>query len=124
MLMPSSGMPLKTCGPGLLKLMIRQRAGGSTHPDYSIINNTTNTSRSPIEWLTIALQQLKTACIDYSVAGNELEPSLRRMVQYNGLGEKRTSATYKVPMLNHMIATIAGGFQFRLSDPSGIGRRC
>lgn len=102
---------LKELWPGLVKLFIRERDPASA-PDYSIIHQTNGTrTRSPIEWLARGLGQLKTAGIDYSVSGNELEPSLKRMVEYNGFGTTRAS-NFKVSFLDHLLFTIAGGYTF------------
>ena len=104
---------IKDLWPGLVKLFIRQRNGGAADPDYSIYKSSMGSAtRSPLEWLTIALGQLKNNGIDFSAAGNEVEPSLRRMFQYNGQGENRASAGYKVPYLTHLISTIATSYNY------------
>jgi hypothetical protein len=98
---------VKEIWPTLVKLFIRER----THPDYSPI--TTGGSRSPIELLTRSLHKLKDAGIDYSDTANySLEDSLENLVKYNAYGEDRTTASYKVSYLDHLLFTCAAGYNF------------
>ena len=98
--------------PGLAKLFIRERAGGSSDPDYSIIYSG-NHQRSPVELLTMALYQLKKGGINYS---NEtdyaLEPSLKQAVAYNALGGLRSGSSYSLSFLDHLMCTIAVGYTY------------
>ena len=102
---------VKELWPGLAKLFIREH-NPATAPDYAIFHETYGSrTRSPIEWLTRALYQLKTSGIDYSAAGNELEPSLKKMVQYNAYGTLRSGA-FQVSSFDHMLFTISTGYNF------------
>ncbi|HOD15994.1 MAG: hypothetical protein KBC90_02805 [Spirochaetes bacterium] len=105
---------VKEMWPGLVKLFIREK-DPALAPDYSIIHQTNGArTRSPIEWLTRALYQLKSSGIDYSDSDYYLEPSLKRMVEYNGFGTTRAGMTdyRKVSFLDHLTYTIAGAYNF------------
>ena len=103
---------VKEMWPGLVKLFIREN-DPAIAPDYSIIHQTNGVrTRSPIEWLTRALYQLKTTGIDYSQSAYYLEPSLKRMVEYNAYGEDRSTAAYKASWFDHLTATIGAGYNF------------
>ena len=95
--------------PGIVKLFIRDDASGAKDDSYVIFKS--SKGYSPVEALTVALAQLKSSGIDYAVPGNELEPSLKRMVEYNAYGTPRSS-NYPVSALDHMMYTIAMGYYF------------
>ncbi|OHD64469.1 MAG: hypothetical protein A2176_11310 [Spirochaetes bacterium RBG_13_51_14] len=98
---------VKEIWPTLAKLFIRERV----HPDYSMIS--TGYSRSPIEWLTRALHDLKKAGMDYSDTTNyALEPSLKNLVKYNAYGQDRATAGYKVSYLDHLLFTLGAAYNF------------
>ncbi|MBN2158669.1 MAG: hypothetical protein JW807_04685 [Spirochaetes bacterium] len=103
---------VKELWPGLVKLFIRERAGGASDPDYSIVYSA-NHQRSPVEWLTRAMYQLKKSGIDYSDEANyAIEPSLKQAVQYNAYGQVRSGSVLNMSMLDHMMLTITGGYTF------------
>ena len=118
---------LKEMWPSLAKLFIRERDDASDNSDYSIIRNSAtaaSNSRSTVEVLARTLHQLKIAGIDYSdTANHALEPSLKRLVQYNAFGNTRPS-TYNVSFLDHLLFTIGAGYNFgyltRPVDPPGV----
>jgi hypothetical protein len=118
---------LKEMWPSLAKLFIRERDDASDNSDYSIIRNSStapSNSRSTIEVLARTLHQLKIAGIDYSDTTNHaLEPSLKKLVQYNAFGNTRPS-TYNVSFLDHLLFTIGAGYNFgfltRPVDPPGV----
>lgn len=120
---------LKELWPGLVKLFIRENGSGLdaddpyTSPDYSIIHQTNgDRTRSPIEWLTRALYRLKEVGIDYSQSTYAMEPSLKRMVEYNGFGTTRAGQTnyLKVSYLDHLLYTIAGSYNFGFLTRSSV----
>jgi len=103
---------IKTLWPGLAKLFIRAKGSwdASGRPDYSPIYDPEN-GESALEYLTRKLYDLKQNCgIDF--ATYSIEDSLKRMVEYNGLGEKRSGASYKVSYLDHLLYTLAASNDF------------
>ena len=86
--------------PTLVKLFIRNDDDGSSTPDYSIAYD--QKGRSPIEAVTCALDKLKQDGLDYATI--DLEPSLRRTIEYNAYGKKITGpGAYKVSYLDHFV---------------------
>lgn len=100
---------LKLMLPSLKLLFFRAKGSWETRPDYSIVRDTTN-GEAPVEMLAKALYDLKRCDIDFS--SYQLEPSLKRMVEYNGLGQPRSSATYKVSYLDHLLYTLKMANEF------------
>ncbi|MBP7735359.1 MAG: hypothetical protein KA369_05230 [Spirochaetes bacterium] len=95
--------------PGLVKLFIRNDSTGTKYPDYSIAYDTRG--QSPLEAFTCALGTLKEGGIDYTAV--DLEPSLRRMMDYNAFGKRRTdSGTTNVSYLDHFLYAIVSAAKF------------
>jgi hypothetical protein len=95
--------------PTIVKLFIRNDDDGSTTPDYSIASDPKG--RSPIEVVTCALDKLKQEGIDYSKI--DLEPSLRRTIEYNAYGKKITEpGAYKVSYLDHFLYATSTAAKF------------
>ncbi len=106
--------------PNVVKLFIRDDDSADTDDSYKIFNNANG--RSPIEELTVSLGKLKNAGIDYSRVS--LEPSIKRMLQYNGRGRLRSSdgSWSSTSYLDHLVFTIAGSYNFGfLTQLSGDG---
>ncbi|MDH7555029.1 MAG: hypothetical protein QHH74_15405 [Spirochaetota bacterium] len=90
---------IKSMWPALMMLFIRAKENVIDSPISD------PQGRSVIECLSESLYNLKINCgIDFE--NYKLEPSLLRMVTYNGLGELRNSATYKVSYLDHLLYTL------------------
>jgi hypothetical protein len=102
---------LRDMMPTLAKLFIRDDDSSTNDDAVRIFHDPAN-KRSPIEALGDTLYQLKEIGIDYSQSENALEPSLKRMVDYNAFGQERSSASYKVSMFDHLLYTIAAGYNF------------
>ena len=99
--------------PGLALLFIRAGDNEQASPIYDPVdNNSPNPDgRSALEYLTQKLYDLKLNCgIDF--ANYEVEPSLKRMTEYNGFGELRSSASYKVSYLDHLVYTLIASYDF------------
>ena len=98
--------------PNIVKLFIRDDGSGANDSVYAISKN--SDGYSPIEALTVTLGKLKDVGIDYSDPACALEPSLKRMVEYNGFGTTRAGQTdyRKVSFLDHLTYTIAGAYNF------------
>ncbi len=94
--------------PNVAKLLIRDDDSSANDDTIKIFNDANG--RSPVEALAGTLKQLKDIGIDYSQSANELETSLRHMVEYNAFGEQRSSASYKVSYLDHLLYTIGNGY--------------
>lgn len=90
---------LKAMWPALAMLFIR----GKENEDLTPIKD--ELGRSAVECLSEALYSLKlNSGIDFE--NYYLEPSLKRMAEYNGLGQQRSSASYKVSYLDHLLYTL------------------
>lgn len=99
--------------PGLALLFIRAGDNEQASPIYDPVdNNSPNPDgRSALEYLTQKLYDLKLNCgIDFT--NYEVEPSLKRMTEYNGFGELRSSASYKVSYLDHLVYTLIASYDF------------
>ncbi len=99
--------------PGLALLFIRAGDNEQASPIYDPVdNNSPNPDgRSALEYLTQKLYDLKLNCgIDFT--DYEVEPSLKRMTEYNGFGELRSSASYKVSYLDHLVYTLIASYDF------------
>jgi hypothetical protein len=100
---------LKEIYPTAAKLFIRNDDNGSSTPDYSIAHDPER--RSPIEALTCALDKLKQGGMDYSKI--DMEPTLRRVIDYNAYGKKITgSGTSKISYLDHFVYAVATAAKF------------
>ncbi|MCX7677826.1 MAG: hypothetical protein N2316_01265 [Spirochaetes bacterium] len=99
--------------PSLKLLFFRAKGSWESRPDYSIVKDATN-GESPVEMLSKALYDLKKHCaIDFSDFSKfQVEPSLKRMVEYNGLGQLRSGASYKVSYLDHLLYTLKMANEF------------
>lgn len=101
---------LKQMLPALKLLFFRAKGSWETRPDYSIVKDAVN-GESPVEMLSKTLFDLKNNCgIDFETY--QLEPSLKRMAEYNGLGQLRSSAGYKVSYLDHLLYTLKMANEF------------
>ncbi|MEW6527121.1 MAG: hypothetical protein AB1444_10685 [Spirochaetota bacterium] len=90
---------LRSMWPALMTLFIRGKENNADTPIKDA------QGRSIIECLSESLYNLKLNCgIDFD--NYELEPSLLRMVIYNGEGKMRSSETYKVSYLEHLLYTL------------------
>ncbi len=94
----------------MAKLFIRDDDSAATDDTYKMFNNLNG--RSPIEELTVSLDRLKTAGIDYTTVS--LEPSIKRMLERNGRGRLRsTDGSWSgLSYLDHLVFTIAGSYNF------------
>jgi hypothetical protein len=101
---------IKQLLPALKLLFFRAKGSWETRPDYAIVKDTVN-GEAPIEMLSKVLYDLQKNC-NINFASYSLEPSLKRMVEYNGLGELRSGASYKVSYLDHLLFTLKGANDF------------
>ncbi|MGB4267540.1 MAG: hypothetical protein WBK20_00010, partial [Spirochaetota bacterium] len=104
---------IKQLWPGLVKLFIRYGDNSADCPIYDPVDGSSSLpdGRSALEYLTQKLYDLKLNC-DIDFSNYEIEPSLKRMVEYNGFGEPRSSATYKVSYLDHLLFTLIASYDF------------
>jgi len=103
---------LKQMWPVLVGLFVKAKGNWDTtgRDDFSPIYDPEE-GRSALEYLTQKLYDLKLNCgIDF--AHYEIEPSLKRMVEYNGFGQPRSSASYKVSYLDHLLFTLIASYDF------------
>jgi len=103
---------LKQMWPVLVGLFVKAKGDWDStgRDDYSPIYDPQE-GRSALEYLTQKLYDLKLNCgIDFT--NYEIEPSLKRMVEYNGFGEPRSSASYKVSYLDHLLFTLIASYDF------------
>lgn len=97
---------VKAMWPALAKLFIRAVPSWVTgKEDHSPIYDP-DEGRSALEILAQNLYALKKNCdIDFSTYS--VEDSLKRMVEYNAFGEKRSEASYQVSYLDHLLFMLA-----------------
>ncbi|MCX8125365.1 MAG: hypothetical protein N3F66_14550, partial [Spirochaetes bacterium] len=103
---------LKQMWPVLVGLFVKAKGSWDTtgRDDFSTIYDPSE-ARSALEYLTQKLYDLKLNCgIDFS--NYEIEPSLKRMVEYNGFGQPRSTASYKVSYLDHLLFTLIASYDF------------
>ena len=104
---------IKQLWPGLVMLFIRAAENPDACPIYDPVdeNSPYPDGRSALEYLTQKLYDLKLNCgIDFT--NYEIEPSLKRMVEYNAYGDSRSSASYKVSYLDHLLFTLIASYDF------------
>mgnify|MGYP006285842277 FL=1 len=103
---------LREMWPSLMSLFIKAKGAWEPEemPDWSVIHDPEN-GESPLEYLTRKLYDLKLNCgIDFEYY--KLENSLSRMVEYNAFGEERSSSSYRVSYLDHMVYTLIASYDF------------
>ncbi|MBP7735230.1 MAG: hypothetical protein KA369_04585 [Spirochaetes bacterium] len=96
--------------PNVAKLFIRDDDSSTLDDTMKIFSN--SSGRSPVEELTVSLAKLKNAGIDYNTV--TLEPSIKRMLEYNGRGRLRSAdgSWSSLSYLDHLVFTIAGSYNF------------
>lgn len=96
--------------PNVAKLFIRDDDSSTLDDTMKIFSN--SSGRSPVEELTVSLAKLKNAGIDYNRV--TLEPSIKRMLEYNGRGRLRSSDSSwsGISYLDHLVFAIAGSYNF------------
>ncbi len=96
--------------PNITKLFIRDDDSSTLDDTYKMFKNING--RSPVEELTVSLAKLKDAGIDYNTVS--IEPSIKRMLLYNGRGRLRASDSSwsSLSYLDHLVFAIAGSYNF------------
>lgn len=89
--------------PAIMSLFIQAKGEWEDGSDYSIIYDPKG--RSPLDILTQQLYNLKINCdIDFENYG--VGDTLKQMVMYNGYGQLRSDASYKLSYLDHLLFTL------------------